>query len=91
MQVYPERARKLEVKWQTAPLLNNSFMVRRDLPPDLKKQVQEKLIHLHEQIGGKEILAIMETARFYRAEESTYDVIADFIAEFERGVRAVRQ
>jgi len=87
----PEDAAKLKVIWQTPPLMNNSVMVRDDLPEDVVKQVSSLLNGLHESDTGKNILKAMETARFYPADDDSYAPVREFVAKFEQDVRPVEQ
>jgi phosphonate transport system substrate-binding protein len=86
---HPAEASQLELAWETAPLLNNSVMVRDDVPDLVQKQVQEALIDLVQKPEGKAILDGMETARFHSADNASYGVVRDYIARFERDVRPV--
>ncbi len=88
---HPVEAAKLYVKWRTPPLVNNSFMVRKDMPDALKQAVRRALLRLHETSEGRTILAGMETERFYPADDYTYDIVRSFIDRFEQEVRPVEE
>ncbi|WP_028579960.1 phosphate/phosphite/phosphonate ABC transporter substrate-binding protein [Desulfogranum japonicum] len=88
---HPEKARYLQVQWQTESLLNNSVMARKDIAPELKHRLQKALYLLHETSSGRYILSTMETAKFHRADNSHYDVIRRFMEEFEQNVRGIRE
>jgi len=88
---YPEEAAKLKVIWETPSLLNNSVMVRDDIPDSIVKQIRELLYHLADTKEGQKILKQMETAQFYEADNSSYDPVIDFIDAFEHDVRPVEQ
>ncbi|HLP78471.1 MAG TPA: PhnD/SsuA/transferrin family substrate-binding protein [Candidatus Paceibacterota bacterium] len=87
---YPEKAAELKVVWETESLINNSVMVRDDVPAEVADQVRTLLVGLNEAAGGGEILARMETARFLAASNENYDVVRDYVARFEKEVRPVK-
>lgn len=87
---HPEEAAALKVAWETAPLINNSVMIRNDIPADLREQVLKLLAGLHETAQGKAILAGMETARFIPASNKDYDVVRSYVERFEKEVRKVQ-
>lgn len=86
---HPGEAAELEVRWETEPLINNSVMVRDDLPADLRDQLRRELVGLHETDRGRAILAGMETARFIAASDQDYEVVRAYVERFEREVRRV--
>ena len=90
-QDHPEEAAQLMVIWQTAPLLNNSVMVRDDLPEAIVDQVRAALLALPQTAEGQAILAGMSTARFHVADNADYQKVRDYIATFEKDVRPVEK
>lgn len=86
---YPKEAEELKVIWETESLVNNSFMVRNDLPPELGEQVGKLLAGLHASAEGRAILAGMETVRFIPATDRDYEVVRGYVDKFEREVRKV--
>ncbi|OQX20755.1 MAG: phosphonate ABC transporter substrate-binding protein [Desulfobulbaceae bacterium A2] len=88
---YPAEAAELKVLWETEPLINNSVMIRDDIPVAIRQQVQTLLVGLHESEQGKAILANMETARFIAATDQDYEVVRVYVERFEREVRAVER
>ncbi len=88
---HPAEAAQLKVIWETPHLINNSVMVRNDLPPQIRDQVRTALITLHESPQGKEILAGMETARFHPATDADYEVVRRYVEQFEKTIRPVKQ
>lgn len=88
---HPAEAAQLEMIWETPSLLNNSVMVRDDVPADIREQVRKALIELAQQPAGKAILSGMQTARFHPADNASYDKVRDYISRFEQGVRPVQQ
>ncbi|MCX8016928.1 MAG: phosphate/phosphite/phosphonate ABC transporter substrate-binding protein [Rhodocyclaceae bacterium] len=88
---HPNEAAALEVIWETPSLLNNSFMVRDDVPTALAEKIAALLIGLEHSAQGRAILANMETARFHPASDASYDLVRRYIAAFERDVRPVAE
>lgn len=86
---HPKEAAELRVIWQTEPLVNNSFMVRDDVPAPVRDQIQMSLLGLAQTPAGQAILANMSTSAFYPASNTSYDVVARYLARFEREVRTV--
>lgn len=86
---HPQEAAELMVIWETPSLMNNSIMVRDDVPSGVRDQVRRLLTELSKAKGGKEVLAAMETARFHEADNASYERVREFVARFEREVRPV--
>jgi phosphonate transport system substrate-binding protein len=88
---HPEEASELTVIWETESLINNSVMVRDDIPMETADQIRELLAGLDETIEGKSILAGMETARFILSSDEDYDVVRQYVSNFERDVRPIME
>lgn len=86
---HPKEASQLKVIWETESLINNSVMIRNDLPADIRNQVQKYLIEMHKSKQGKTILSNMETARFILATDKDYDIVQKYIDRFEKQVRKI--
>ena len=87
---HPREASELKVIWETPCLINNSVMVREDVPPALLEEIRTALVHLHESKEGRALLAGMETRRFHPASDRDYDVVRSYVARFEKIVRPVK-
>jgi len=86
---HPAEAAQLKVAWETPPLINNSVMARDDVPETLRNAVRKMLVGLASNPEGKAILAGMQTARFHAADDASYDVVLNYIRNFEKTVRPV--
>lgn len=86
---HPQEAAELKVIWETEALVNNSVMVRDDIPVQVAEQVRKLLLGLDETPEGRSILAGMETARFLSASDADYEIVRQYISNFERDVRPV--
>ncbi len=88
---HPKEAAELKLIWETPSLLNNSVMVRNDVPPDVAHQVQSNLLRLAQTPAGQAVLHHMETAAFHPADDASYEVVANYVKRFEAEVRPVQQ
>jgi phosphonate transport system substrate-binding protein len=88
---HPKEASELKVMWETEPLINNSVMVRDDVPVQVADQVRMLLLGLDRTPEGKAILAGMETARFLPASDEDYDAVRRYVSRFESAVRPVEE
>lgn len=88
---HPAEAAQLELIWETPPLLNNSVMLRDDVPAAIGQVIRETLLDLPRTPEGREILAGMATARFHPADDASYAKVRDYVATFEREVRPVEK
>lgn len=86
----PQIAKKLEVKWETKPLLNNGLVARKDFPKKLLSKISNIIFNLHTHENGKKILKNMELSRYEKADYKTYDKVREFIKSFEKNIRPVR-
>ena len=84
---HPDKASELEVKWETAPLINNAVVARDDMPEALARQVAHLLDSLHTIEEGKAMLARMPLSRFELADDRRYQAIENYLRELSRIVR----
>lgn len=83
----PDKARALELKWETPPMINNGVVVRDDVPPEIAQRVAQLLDTLHTTEEGRAILARVPLSRFELADDGRYRVIEDFLRTFSQTVR----
>ncbi len=88
---HPGEAAQLMMIWETPSLLNNSVMVRDDVPEVIASEVRRLLIELVQSEDGRRILGGMSTARFHVADDENYRKVRDYIATFEAEVRPVER
>lgn len=86
---HPAEAAKLKVIWETPSLINNSVMVRDDVPAKVREQIQNILITLAQTSRGMAILNGMEMANMHTANDDSYNFVRDYIKHFEEVVRPV--
>ena len=90
-QDHPVEAAELTLIWETPSLMNNSVMVRDDIPDSITKKVQQLLIDLDSTQEGQAILDSMSTSKFHLAVNASYEPVQKFINRFEKDVRLVEQ
>lgn len=83
----PQLAEQLEVKWQTEPLQNNGWVVRKDVSAELADKFASLLFNLNQHAQGREILAHIPVTRFEPASDESYGPVQAFIATFIKTVR----
>jgi phosphonate transport system substrate-binding protein len=88
---HPAEAAQLELIWETPPLMNNSVMLRDDVPTAVGTTIRQALLELVQTAEGQKILAGMSTARFHAADDASYAKVREYIASFEREVRPVEK
>jgi phosphonate transport system substrate-binding protein len=88
-QEHPREAAELRVIWETPSLVNNSVMLRDDVPPAVAESILQTLLTLGHSAEGRLVLAGMSMSRFSAADNATYDPVRTYIADFEREVRPV--
>ncbi|MBL0313123.1 MAG: phosphate/phosphite/phosphonate ABC transporter substrate-binding protein [Holophagaceae bacterium] len=86
---HPEMASQLVVKWETEPLKNNGWVVRKDIPAATADKFARLLFGLHESPQGKVMLDRLPISRFEPATEETYRPVRDFLEEFSKMVRPI--
>ncbi len=88
---HPDQAAQLEVKWETAPLVNNSVMARDDVPPAIRDKVAELLAGLHESDEGRAMLAQLSLSRFELATDRNYAPVNAFLEDYRRALGGKRE
>lgn len=86
---HPEEAAELKVAWETEPLVNNSVMIRNDLPRNVQDAIVNYLIHLQQTTNGCAILEKIGIDKFRPASNSDYDLVRKYVTEFEGKVRKI--
>lgn len=86
---HPDMASELEVKWQTESMLNNGWVVRQDIPAEIKEKFAQVLFSLQDSEEGKVMLAKLPISRFEPATDETYHIVHDFLEKFSKTVRPI--
>lgn len=85
----PELANELVVKWETEPLLNNGWVVRKDIPAPVADKFSYLLFSLDKTPRGKLMLERLPISRFEPATDKTYRPVRDFLEKFSKTVRKI--
>jgi phosphonate transport system substrate-binding protein len=83
----PSEAAELEVRWETAPLVNNGLVARDDVPEALVARVAELLFAMHTDDEGRRLLAELPLSRFEPASEASYAPVKAFLEAYAREIR----
>lgn len=86
---YPDLASQLEIKWQTSPLLNSSWVARKNLPSGIVEQFKTQLLSLHESAEGRRIMTRLPISRFESANNQTYLPVTRFLEDYSKQVREI--
>ncbi|TAN70593.1 MAG: phosphate/phosphite/phosphonate ABC transporter substrate-binding protein [Methylobacter sp.] len=86
---HPDMASELEVKWETEPLLNNGWVVQKDIPAPIADKFARLLFSLQDSEQGKKMLEQLPISRFEPATDETYRPVRDFLEKFSKTVRKV--
>ena len=86
---YPEMADQLVVQWQTEPLLNNGWVVRKDVDSSIADEFARLLFSLHNNAQGRIMLERLPVSRFEPATDETYQRVRDFLEKFSDTVRQI--
>ncbi len=89
VQENPEMAAQLEVKWRTATLPHNAWLVRGDVPAAVADQVGEALVDLDKTEEGRVMLGRLGITRFERATDGTYEAVRRYLKAFSETVRHI--
>lgn len=84
---HPSMAAELEVKWQTATLPNNGWVVRQDVPGPIASQFAKVLLNLHTHATGQGLLQRLPVSRFEGATAASYRPVQEFLDRFSKEVR----
>jgi len=85
----PDKAKELEVKWETTTLPNNALVVRDDIALEIVNKVAELLLALHTHPAGQAILARIPVSKFEAAQHETYKPTRTFLKTFVTTVRPI--
>jgi len=86
---HPDLASQLVVKWETKPLLNNGWVVRNDIPPQITDKFSHLLFDLQQTEQGREMLGRLPITAFVPANNETYQPVVKFLEMFSKTVREI--
>ena len=83
----PKEASELKVLWETPKLIQNAIIARNDVPKETADKVVELLTGLHLTDEGKKLLANIDTTSFEASDDRQFDVVGQFLQEFNAKVK----
>lgn len=82
----PEKAKEMRVVWQTKPLINNGFVVRKDVDKKLSQKISKLLDELDNSEAGKKMLNDAGFAGFEYSKDSDYLVVEKFLKKYDKAI-----
>jgi phosphonate transport system substrate-binding protein len=86
---HPDLAGQLQAKWTTGHLIDNGWVMHKNVPAPIGNKVANLLLHLHENEQGKMILQRLSLSRFDAASDATYQPVHDFLGKYSSSVRYI--
>ena len=86
---HPAMAEQLVVQWKTEPLVNNGWVVRRDVSTPVAERFARLLFRMHESAEGRVMLSRLPVSRFEAATDETYQLVRVFLQHFSETVRPI--
>ncbi|MES1216384.1 MAG: PhnD/SsuA/transferrin family substrate-binding protein [Bacteroidota bacterium] len=82
----PEIAAKVDLKWETPPLINTAILFRNDMDKETADELKNLLFTLHESEEGKNILDKIGFTKFEPADSNTYQPVKRFMTEYNAAI-----
>jgi phosphonate transport system substrate-binding protein len=82
----PQKAQSMEVVWQTEPLINNGFVVKKNIDTNLVTKIQAVLLELDTTPNGKKLLKNAGFDGFQVAINSDYDRVETFLKQYDKAI-----
>ncbi|MDD3008120.1 MAG: phosphate/phosphite/phosphonate ABC transporter substrate-binding protein [Arcobacter sp.] len=86
----PEIANEMKVLWETKSLPNNALVAKDDMPKELVEKISKLILELNTNPEGELILYRINLTHFEKADENTYNIVKDFITDFEQNIREIK-
>lgn len=83
----PKEAAELKVIWTTPKLIQNAIIVRNDVPESVTEKVRSLLSQLKDTPEGKTVLDGIDTTSFELSDDRQFDVVVEFLKEFNEKVK----
>lgn len=84
---HPDKAAELEVIWETPSLINNSLMIRNDLPLELADALRTQLLGMCSDPAASAVLVSIGVRCFNPADDQRYrDTLEPFLQEYQQKV-----
>ncbi|MGA9045665.1 phosphate/phosphite/phosphonate ABC transporter substrate-binding protein [Sulfuricurvum sp.] len=82
----PEKAKEMELLWETPHLVNNGFVVRGDLDKGIVEQIVEHLCKLDVNAKTQILLAATGFEGFEKATNDTYIPVKEFLIRYDQTI-----
>lgn len=83
---HPDMAAEMRIIWETKPLINNGFAAKESIPEETAKRVAKLLTALDQTESGRKILQNAGFDGFEYANNQRYDIVKDFLIEYDKKV-----
>lgn len=81
---HPEILKKVEIKWQTAPLPNICIIMKKDIKPQIAEKIVNLYLNLHKDSVGKQGLQALDFTKVIKVDSTVYDPLKKLKKEFDR-------
>lgn len=82
----PEKAKEMELVWETPPLVNNGVVVRDDLSEAIVEQIVDQLCKLDSDAKTQTLLASTGFEGFKKATNDTYKPVKEFLIRYDQKI-----
>ncbi|MCK9372762.1 MAG: phosphate/phosphite/phosphonate ABC transporter substrate-binding protein [Sulfuricurvum sp.] len=82
----PQKAKEMELVWETAPLVNNGVVVRSDLNATLVEKLTVVLGTMDRDPTAKKLLLPTGFAGFEKADTARYEPVRKFLIRYDRAI-----
>lgn len=82
----PDKAKDMEIVWQTEPLVNNGFVVRKDVDEKLSQKIANILSNLDKTKDGQVMLKNAGFAGFELSSNEDYQIVESFLKKYDKAI-----
>lgn len=80
---HPEILTKVELKWETPPLINNALLIKKTIDSNITNQLIKALFSMPSSQEGKMALDVLGIKGFEKADKKTYDPMLEFKKKYD--------
>ena len=82
----PEKAKQMEIVWETKSLINNGIVVKDGTDKRIVKELVDILINLDKTKKGQKLLFDAGFEGFVKSNDDDYSVVADFLKKYDQAI-----
>lgn len=82
----PKKAEQMEVVWETKSLINNGFVVKKDMDANITKKITDILVNLDTTQRGKKLLREAGFKGFTKSNNEDYNIVLDFLEKYDKAI-----